>query len=32
MIHKHKVFTMGVTVLTVASLLAGCGSQEGPLP
>ena len=28
MIHKHKVFTMGVTVLTVASLLAGCGSQE----
>lgn len=28
MIQKHKLFTMGVTVLTVASLLAGCGSQQ----
>ncbi len=29
MIHKHKFLTMGVTVLTVAALLAGCGAQQG---
>ena len=29
MIKKHKFLTMGVTILTVAALLAGCGAQKG---
>ncbi|KMO87405.1 RND transporter [Megasphaera cerevisiae DSM 20462] len=29
MIQKHKFFTMGITVLTIAALLAGCGAQKG---
>ena len=29
MIPKNKLFTMGVAVLTVAALLAGCGAQKG---
>lgn len=28
MIQKHKIATMGVTLLTVAALLAGCGAQQ----
>lgn len=29
MMHKHKVLTMGITVLTIAALLAGCGAKQG---
>ena len=28
MIHKHKFLTAGVTILTIASLLAGCGGNQ----